>query len=106
MAAQHRHEWEPSPTREHPPVVWRLARPLGGQYARDRRDELQCEDRLSGLARELASYRALDADLPEHAGIRRHYRRFGSVDASLDRQAGVHQAERPGKQSLLRATLR
>ncbi len=26
------------------PVVWRLAGPLGGQYARDRRDDLQSED--------------------------------------------------------------
>ena len=46
---------------EHPPVVRQLARPLGGQYARRRRDEFQPEDRLSGLARESASGRALDA---------------------------------------------
>ena len=56
---------------EHPPVVWRLARPLGGQYARDRRDELQSENRFSGLARELASGRALDAHRADHARIRR-----------------------------------
>ena len=36
------------------PVVWRFARPLGGQYARDRRDEFQSEDRVPGRARKPA----------------------------------------------------
>ena len=79
---------------EHPPVVRQLARPLGGQHARHRRDELQSEDRLSRLAREPASGRALDAHRSEHARIRRHDRRPDRVDEALDRQAGVHQAER------------
>ena len=61
VAAQHRHGWKPAFAGQHPPVVWRLAWPLGGQYARDRRDELQSENRFSGLAREPASGRALDA---------------------------------------------
>jgi hypothetical protein len=34
--------------------VRRLARPLGGQHARGRCDELQCEDRLPGVPREPA----------------------------------------------------
>ena len=45
-------------------MVWRLAWPLGRQYPRRRRDELQSEDRFSGLARELALGRALDAHRP------------------------------------------
>ena len=61
LAAQHRHGWRSASARRHPPVVRRLARPLGGQHARRRRDELQPEDRLSGLAREPAPGRALDA---------------------------------------------
>jgi hypothetical protein len=35
---------------------------LGGQYARDRRDQLQSENRFSGIARKLAFGGALDAD--------------------------------------------
>ena len=41
ISAQHRHEREPAPAGTRPPVVWRLARPLGRRDARDRRDELQ-----------------------------------------------------------------
>ena len=74
----------------HPPVVRQLARPLGGQHPRDRRDEFQPEDRFPGLAREPASGRALDAHRRRHARIRGHDRRPDRVDASLDRQAGVH----------------
>ena len=62
LAAQHRHERQPASAGQHPPMVRRLARPLGRQHAGRRRDELQPEDRLSGLAREPASGRALDAD--------------------------------------------
>src|SRR5438552_126533 len=58
---------------QHSPVVWRLAWPLGRQYPRDRRDELQSEDRSSGLAREPAPDRTLDADQPDHARIRRDH---------------------------------
>ena len=58
---------KPASADQHPPVVWRLARPLGGQHARDRRDELQSENRLSGLAREFAPDRALDANRSDHA---------------------------------------
>ena len=105
LAAQHRHERQPASAGQHPPVVWRFARPLGGQYARHRRDELQSEDRFSGLAREPAPGRALDADRPDHARIRGHDRRSDGVDAAMDRQAGVHQAERSGEQNLLRAAL-
>jgi hypothetical protein len=60
MAAKHRHERKLAFAAQHPPVVWRLARPLGGQYARHRRDNLQPEDRLSGVAREFTYGRALD----------------------------------------------
>ena len=81
LAAQHRHERKPASAGQHPPVVWRLARPLGGQYARDRRDELQSEDRFSGLARESASGRALDAHRARHARIPGHDRRSDRVDA-------------------------
>ena len=63
------------------------------------------EDRFPGLARELASGRALDADRAEHARIRGHDRRSDGVDAAMDRQGGVHQAERPGEQALYRAAL-
>jgi hypothetical protein len=38
MAAKHRHERKPAFAA---PMVWRLARPLGRQYARHRRDKLQ-----------------------------------------------------------------
>ena len=49
LATQHRHERKSTPAEQHPPMVRRLARPLGGQYARGRCDELQCEDRLPRL---------------------------------------------------------
>jgi hypothetical protein len=62
MAAQHRHGREPAPAGQYSPVVRRLARPLGGQYARHRRDEFQSEDGFPGLARTPAPDRALDAD--------------------------------------------
>src|SRR5262249_43681678 len=68
-AAQYGHGWAPPPAGHHPPVVWRLAWPLGGGYAPDRRDELQSEDRFSGLARKLAPGRALDPYWTEHARI-------------------------------------
>ena len=66
LAAQYRHGRKPPSARQYSPVVWRLAWPLGGQYARHRRDEFQFEDRFSGLAREFASGRALDANRPNH----------------------------------------
>src|SRR5262249_31218173 len=62
VATQHRHEREPAPASTDTPVVRRLARSLGGQYAGGRRDELQSQDRLPGFAAELASGRALDTD--------------------------------------------
>src|SRR5258708_5758264 len=49
LATQHRHERKSTPAEQHPPMVWRLARPLGGQHASGRCDELQCEDRLPRL---------------------------------------------------------
>jgi hypothetical protein len=98
--------WTGAPTcRAMSPVVRRFARPLGGQYPRHRRDELQSENRLSGLARELAPGRALDAHEADFARIRGHDRRPDGVDAAMDRKAGVQQAERPGEQDLLRAAL-
>ena len=60
---------------------------------------------FQGLARELAPGRALDADRPELARICRHDRGSDGVGAAMDREAGVHQAERPGEQDLLRAAL-
>ena len=61
---------KPASAGQHPPMVWRLAWPLGGQYARHRRDELQPEDRLSGFAREFAPRRALDTHRAKFARIR------------------------------------
>ena len=100
LAAQHRHERKSASARQHPPVVRRLARPLGGQHARDRRDEFQSEDRFSGLARESASGRALDAHRPDHARLCGDGRRPDGVDAAVDRQAGIHPAEQRGKPDL------
>jgi len=60
---------------------------------------------FSGLARELAPGRALDADRANLARIRRDHRRSDGVDAAMDRQARVHQTERRGEQTLLRASL-
>jgi hypothetical protein len=91
--------------RKYPPVVWRLARPLGRKYAGRRCDQLQSEDRFSGLAREPAPRRALDPDLADLARICRDDRRPERVDAAVDRQAGVHEAERRGEQTLYRAAL-
>ena len=54
VAAKHRHEREPSLAGRHPSVVRQLARSLGRQHARGRRDQLQSENRFSGVARELA----------------------------------------------------
>jgi hypothetical protein len=59
MAAEHRHERQPARAGQHPPVVRRLARPLGGQHARDRRDVLQPENRIPGFARKPAPGRAV-----------------------------------------------
>ena len=42
---------------------------------------------------------------PTIARIRRHHRRPDRVDPAMDRQARLHQAERPGEQGLLRAAL-
>jgi hypothetical protein len=64
----------PAPARPCPPVVRRLARPLGGQHPRDRCHELQSEDGFPGLARESAPRRALDAERAGHARIRRDRR--------------------------------
>ena len=61
LAAQHRHERQPPLAGQHPPMVRRLARPLGGRHAGDRRDQFQPENRFPGIAREPASGRALDA---------------------------------------------
>src|SRR5207248_2651863 len=61
VATQHHHEWKPALTHQCPPMVRRFTWPLGGQYAGDRRDELQFEGRFSGLTRELAFGRTLDA---------------------------------------------
>src|SRR5262249_46413500 len=67
LAPHHRHGWAAAPARHRPPMVRRLARPLGGRYARHRREQLQREDRLSGGAREPAPARALDPDRTERA---------------------------------------
>ena len=75
---------------QHPPVVRRLARPLGGRHAGDRRDQFQPEDRLHGLAREPAPGRALDADRARHARVRRHDRGPDGVDAPVDGEGRVH----------------
>src|SRR6202035_4890173 len=63
------------------------------------------EDRFRGIARELASGRTLDADRPSHVRIRGQDRRSDRVDAAMDRQGRVHQAERGGAQTVLRASL-
>ncbi len=105
VATQHRHEREPAFAGQHPPMVRRLAWPLGGQYARDRRDELQPEGRFSGLTRESAFGRALDAHRAELARIFCQNRRSDGVDTTVDCQARVHQAERSGEQNLYRASL-
>ena len=42
---------------------------------------------------------------PDHARICRNGRGSDGVDAALDGQAGIHPAERPGKQNLYRAAL-
>jgi hypothetical protein len=55
LATQHRHGRKPTLAGQYPPVVWRLARPLRGRYARHRRDQFQSEGRFSGLAGEPAS---------------------------------------------------
>jgi hypothetical protein len=57
---------EPPLTRQYSLVVRRLARPLGGQYPRHRRDQLQSENRFSGVPRKLAFGGALDADRPDN----------------------------------------
>jgi membrane fusion protein, multidrug efflux system len=94
LAAQHGHEWRPAPAGQHPPVVRRFARPLGGRHAGDRRDQLQSQDRRVRIAREPAPGRALHAHGAEHTCLRGHDRRSDGVDQGLDHQAGVHQAER------------
>src|SRR4029077_11056543 len=68
-------------------------------------DELQPEGRFSGLTRESAFGRALDAHWAKLARIFCNDRRPDGVDTTLDRQARVHQAERPGEQNLYRASL-
>ena len=62
VPAQHRDERQPAPAVEHPPVVGRLARPLGRQHAGHRRHQFLREARLPGLARKPAPRRTLDAD--------------------------------------------
>ena len=41
--------------------------------------------------------RALDADRPDHARIRRHDRRSDGVDTAMEHQARVHKTERSGE---------
>src|SRR5215471_19876706 len=67
VATQYRHGRTSTPAGQCPPVVWRLAWPLGGRHPRYRRDEFQSEDGFSGLTGELAFGRALDADRADYA---------------------------------------
>src|SRR5215813_14045694 len=105
LAAQHRHGRKPPFTARYSSVVRRLARPLGWQHPRRRRDELQPEDRCLRVAGEPAPYRALDAHRADDARLRGHGRGSDGVDPALDRQAGVEQAKRPGEPDLYRTTL-
>src|SRR5690348_11396126 len=105
MAAQHRDERKSASAAEHPSMVWRFARSLGGQHAGDRRDEFHSQDGFSGLAGEFACGGAMDANRPDHAGLFGDGRRSDSLAAAVDRQTGIHPAEQRGKQDLSRAAL-
>ena len=87
----------PASAVERPAVVGRFARPLGRRHAGRRRDELLGQDRLSGLAREPASRRAVHAPRRQHDRVRRDDRGSDDVDAILDRDPGVDEAVRRGQ---------
>ncbi len=75
-------------------VVGQFTRPVGGQDAGRRRDELQSEDILPGIVRKPPPGRTMDAPRREYHRVRRHHRRSRDVDEAVDREAGIQQAER------------
>ena len=60
---------------------------------------------FQGSRENLARDRAVDADRHDDARLRRNGRGSDGVDAALDGQAGIHSAERAGKQNICRAAL-
>src|SRR5262249_9146618 len=75
-------------------VARRLARGLGGQYARRGHDQLHREDRLSRILRSTAPGRTLHAHRTRHIALRIHCRRAGDVHEARDRGAADDEERR------------
>ena len=93
VAAHHRHERQPAPAGARPPVVGRLARPLGGRHAGRRRHQLHARRPTSrARARTCTSSSAGRAgtrtrsSTPSRSRIRRRGRRPWTVKQEFTRQ--------------------
>ena len=105
LAAHHSRDRPAASAVRRPPVVGRLARPLGRRHPGRRRHQLQPEDGLPGLPREPAPRRALDAARCPHARLPGHDERSDHVDAAVDRGARAEPAEQRGEPGLQGAAL-
>ena len=70
---------------EHPPVVRRLARPMGRRHARRRHDQFHRQGELQRIHCRAASHRALHPRRRGHGEIRIHDRRSDDVHEEVDR---------------------